>query len=88
MEKVGGSGTVAHREGEEGTRVGGPTSPPKRLVTICAECKRLIGPVGAAVVGEQELVSHGICPECARKLYGSYFEPRTRKAHSQDRAKP
>jgi hypothetical protein len=43
------------------------------LICICAECKKVIRPVGAAVAGARPLVSHGICPECAERLYGDIF---------------
>ena len=49
------------------------------LVTICAECKRVIRLHGhpdrpkADSSGGEPLVSHGICEECALRLYGSIF---------------
>lgn len=52
------------------------------LVTICAECKRVIGhhgtvtPAAPASANPQSLVSHGICEACARRLYGSIFNRR------------
>lgn len=52
------------------------------LVTICAECKRVIGRHGTGAPAApdrpnpQPLVSHGICEACARRLYGSIFKSR------------
>ncbi len=40
------------------------------LVCICAECKKVIKMVGNTGSGVRPLVSHGICPECAERLYG------------------
>jgi len=45
------------------------------LVCICAECKKVIRSVGTVKDEARALVSHGICPECARKLYGHLFAP-------------
>jgi hypothetical protein len=51
----------------------------KRIISICAECKKELKMAGGAVI-EQALVttilnekivySHGICFECGVKLYG------------------
>jgi hypothetical protein len=63
----------------EDRRVAPPEAPPGELVTICAECKRVIrhrGRPAQAVGGQatdETLVSHGICEECARRLYGPIF---------------
>ena len=35
------------------------------VVCICAECKKVIKVVGE--VRQDSLVSHGICPECAKR---------------------
>jgi hypothetical protein len=43
------------------------------LICICAECKKVIKIVGEIISGAPPLVSHGICPECAEKLYGEIF---------------
>ncbi len=43
------------------------------LVCICAECKRVIRVVGRADPADARLISHGICPDCADRLYGSIF---------------
>jgi hypothetical protein len=43
------------------------------LVCICAECKKVIRFIGATPKSARPLVSHGICPECAEKLYGDIF---------------
>jgi hypothetical protein len=39
------------------------------FICICAECKRVIKFSG--LIGEKAntLISHGICPDCARSLY-------------------
>jgi len=56
-----------------------PDASPRELVTICAECKRVIdlhddaGRPRAAPPGDDALVSHGICEACARRLYGPIF---------------
>ena len=46
------------------------------LICICAECKKVIRLIGATAPGVRPLVSHGICPECAEKLYGDIFRKR------------
>ena len=46
------------------------------LVCVCAECKRIIGVVGVITPGGTPRVSHGICPECANRLYGDIFRGR------------
>ena len=43
------------------------------LVCICAECKKVIKMVGNVSPAMPPLISHGICPACAEKLYGDYF---------------
>jgi hypothetical protein len=43
------------------------------LICICAECKKVIRLVGDVSSGLKPLVSHGICSECADKLYGDIF---------------
>jgi hypothetical protein len=40
------------------------------LICICAECKKVIRFLGTVTDEAQALISHGICPECAEKLYG------------------
>jgi len=72
-------------------KLAGPGSPPNsapsealpsEFVTICAECKKVISlpdlPARARSVpsGGESLVSHGICEECARRLYGPLFNRR------------
>jgi hypothetical protein len=55
---------------------------PRDLVTICAECKRVIslrdrnGRPLASPPADDALVSHGICEACARRLYGPIFNRR------------
>lgn len=57
-------------------------APTGELVTICAECKRVISHHEAALraeatlPGREPLVSHGLCEACARRLYGSIFNRR------------
>ena len=43
------------------------------LICICAECKKVIRQVGTVTDETHAPVSHGICPECAEKLYGDFF---------------
>ncbi len=43
------------------------------LVVVCAECRKVIRTVGAVSPGGTPLISHGICPECAERLYGVIF---------------
>lgn len=43
------------------------------LICICAECKKVIRVDSTVPVNGKALVSHGICPECAEKLYGDLF---------------
>ncbi len=45
------------------------------LVCICAECKRVIRVVGRVDPADARLISHGICPACADRLYGGIFRP-------------
>ncbi len=40
------------------------------LICICAECKKVIRVVGVVADQSRALVSHGICKECALRLYG------------------
>jgi len=50
------------------------------LVCLCAECDRVIGVVGEVTPDSNPRVSHGICPECANKLYGPILGGTRRKA--------
>jgi len=56
-----------------------PEAPPREVVTVCAECKKVISLPGGSALrrgsarDENPLVSHGICEECARRLYGHLF---------------
>ncbi len=59
--------------------VSNPAAAAESIVTICAECKRVIGSGGRPAGSLPGLVSHGICPDCARRLYGRFFEPREPK---------
>lgn len=74
MEIVAGRGPVP------GTAPSGTS--PRSIVTICAECKQVIGlrdragRPRAAPPADGALVSHGICEACARRLYGTFFNPR------------
>ena len=43
------------------------------LICICAECKKVIRIVGKVAAEKEPLISHGICPECADRLYGDLF---------------
>lgn len=43
------------------------------LICICAECKKVIKIVGDVSPEVPPLISHGICPACAERLYGDYF---------------
>jgi hypothetical protein len=43
------------------------------LICICAECQKVIRTVGIVPSGGTPLLSHGICPECAERLYGDIF---------------
>jgi hypothetical protein len=43
------------------------------LVCICAECKKVIKVIGNVTLQSAQTVSHGICPECAERLYGDIF---------------
>lgn len=46
------------------------------LICICAECQKVIRGVGTVSAEAAPLVSHGICSECAEKLYGDIFRAR------------
>lgn len=43
------------------------------LICICAECKKVIRILGQIPASREPLVSHGICPACAERLYGDIF---------------
>jgi hypothetical protein len=43
------------------------------LVCICAECHKVLRIVGSVRRDGSALVSHGICLECADRLYGDIF---------------
>jgi len=43
------------------------------LVCMCAECGKVIRTVGDLEPPGVPILSHGICPACAEKLYGSLF---------------
>ncbi len=43
------------------------------LVCVCAECNKVIRIIGKLSLDSAPAVSHGICPECAERLYGSIF---------------
>jgi len=43
------------------------------VICICAECKKVIKVIGAASPETAQTISHGICPECADRLYGDIF---------------
>jgi hypothetical protein len=49
------------------------------LVCVCAECKVVIRTVGTVPPGSTPLISHGICPACAEKLYGEIFRARVKE---------
>jgi hypothetical protein len=57
------------------------------LICVCAECKKVIRTVGVVAPGARPLVSHGICPVCAEKLYGEIFRSRT-SGDAADRKQP
>ncbi len=43
------------------------------MVCVCAECNKVIRIVGKLSLDSAPVVSHGICPECAERLYGTLF---------------
>lgn len=52
------------------------------LLAVCASCKRIRDKSGAWAEMEQYIqehseaqFSHGLCPDCARRLYPQYFRP-------------
>lgn len=50
------------------------------LICICAECKKVIRFLGTVMDETQALISHGICPECAEKLYGELVSANPRSS--------
>ncbi|MCK5568108.1 MAG: hypothetical protein KAJ15_00215 [Spirochaetes bacterium] len=56
----------------------------KKLVPVCSNCKKIrlqnTDPgrqdswVKAEVNDKGMLFTHGLCPECAKKLYGDFFK--------------
>ena len=56
----------------------------RKLLLMCAACKKIRGDDGRwgridryFAADEDEAISHGICPECARTLYPEYCRLRT-----------
>jgi hypothetical protein len=47
------------------------------LLCICAECQKVIRTVGLVTPESKPLISHGICAECADRLYGDLFRKQT-----------
>ena len=43
------------------------------LICVCAECRTVMRTIWPVAPGETPLVSHGICPACAEKLYSEFF---------------
>ncbi len=58
------------------------------LVCVCAECKTVIRTIGTVPPGAKPLVSHGICPACAEKLYGEIFRRRGKGPEEPGQAFP
>jgi hypothetical protein len=44
------------------------------LLCICAECHKVIRTIGTITPESKPLISHGICLECADRLYGDLFK--------------
>jgi hypothetical protein len=66
----------------DGRTVGGSgeKSTVKEMITICAECKKVLKRTGGAaivqafaglILNEEVIYSHGICYECGVKLYSA-----------------
>ena len=74
----GGSDKVAEEETHAGGKatLADPADLVEGLLTVCAECRRVIRLPTRPSGDGSGLVSHGICPECARRLYGRLFKPR------------
>jgi hypothetical protein len=53
------------------------------LICICAECKKVIRFLGTVTDEAQALISHGICPECAEKLYGELVSSGSRSSSAE-----
>jgi hypothetical protein len=49
------------------------------LICVCAECNAVIRTIGAVSPGGTPLVSHGICPACAERLYGGILRGRPKQ---------
>lgn len=56
------------------------------LTPVCAACGRVRDPAGrwhrvepAALYGEEDLVTHTICPECLKRLYPELVARRQRQ---------
>ena len=47
------------------------------LLCVCAECGKVIRTVGTVTPESKPLLSHGICTECADRLYGDIFRKMT-----------
>ena len=52
------------------------------LVCVCAECGATIRVVAMVDPAQHGLVSHGICPACAERLYGGIFNRQKAPAKS------
>jgi hypothetical protein len=57
------------------------------LICVCAECKKVIRTIGVVTMGVRPLISHGICPACADRLYGEIFKA-TAEGKPADRGRP
>jgi len=58
-----------------------PLTPINRLLPICSNCNRIrdewgywVPLKGSLLNRPQKDFTHGICPECAQKLYPEYYE--------------
>lgn len=47
------------------------------LLCICAECHKVMRTIGSITPESKPLISHGICSECADRLYGDLFRKQT-----------
>ncbi len=43
------------------------------IICVCAGCNKIMKRIGRVADPRNARISHGICEECARKLYGDIF---------------
>jgi hypothetical protein len=84
---VAGTKTLLEKERELSHRLTGALQEVRELrgiLPICANCKNIRNDQGEWEVLESYIIArskaeftHGLCPECAQRLYPDFYKPRT-----------